>query len=88
MNILNMEKVFVDVYPILSTEAAPMTTEWIFVCLVKALISTQNPNWRKNLQNVSYAPLSSSFPGMWIGLPITDSIYAALLKFKQNISLV
>lgn len=91
MNILNMEKVFVDVYPIPSTEEYIQQHPWLwngFLCLVKALISTQNPNWKKNLQNVSYAPLSSSFPGMWIGLPIMDSIYAALLKFKQNISLV
>lgn len=37
---------------------------------------------------MSYTPLSSSFPDMWIGLPIMDSIYAALLKFKQNTSFV
>lgn len=67
--------------------AAPITMEQIFVCLVKALVSTQNPNWEKILQNVSYAPFSS-FPGMWIGLPIMDNTYTALLKFKANISLV
>jgi len=64
-----------------------MTMDLIFVCLLKVLISTQNPNEWKNRQNMSYTPLSS-VPSIWTGIPIMDSIYAALLKFKQNVSLV